>query len=71
MDEMSNQNDLTVHKFWHFRENDYGKVSLNYMVYFKFGSSLFQVWLQICGWSNATAADQLVEKVKRQGITIN
>lgn len=69
---MSNQNDLTVHKFWHFRENDYGKISLKYMAFFKFSSSLLQVWLQtFCGWSNATAADQLVVKVRRQGITIN
>lgn len=69
---MSNQNDLTVYKFCHFRENDYGKISLNYMVFFKFGSSLFQVWLPtFCGSSNAKAADQLVKKVRRQGITIN
>jgi len=41
---MSNQYDLTVHKFWHFRDNGYGKNSWNVMAFFKFGSSLFQVW---------------------------
>lgn len=39
------------------------------MAFLKFGSSLFQVWLQtFCGWSNAIVADQLVEKVRRQDI---